>query len=71
MYEILYAKGIKDDFKPIPAYNREEILDKIERQLKEEPGRKTRNKKILEGLRAPWKVKGPLWELRVGEFRVF
>jgi mRNA-degrading endonuclease RelE of RelBE toxin-antitoxin system len=31
----------------------------------------TRNKKVIPGLIPPWKHEPPVWELRVGEFRVF
>ena len=31
----------------------------------------TRNKKILVGLTPPWEHQPPVWELRVGEYRVF
>ena len=36
-----------------------------------EPVRETRNKKILRGLTPPWECVGPIWELRVDEYRVF
>ena len=47
------------------------ILDKIEEQLTHEPTRETRNKKMLVGLAPPWEHVQPVWELRVGENRVF
>jgi hypothetical protein len=30
-----------------------------------------RNRKLLPGLRPPWEQELPVWELRVGEWRVF
>jgi len=43
----------------------------IEEQLRHEPTRNTRNKKMLVGLTPPWQMEGPVWELRIGKFRVF
>jgi len=34
------------------------------------PG-ETRNHKMLPGLQPPWDQELPIWELRVGEYRVF
>ena len=36
-----------------------------------EPDRQTRNRKILVGLVPPWEHIPPVWELRIGEYRVF
>jgi mRNA-degrading endonuclease RelE of RelBE toxin-antitoxin system len=46
-------------------------LDTIEVQLIHEPAKQTKNKKILIGLAPPWEHVAPVWELRVGDFRVF
>ena len=35
------------------------------------PGRETRNRKILAGLVPLWEHLPPVWELRIGEYRVF
>jgi hypothetical protein len=47
MYEIEYAEGVADDLANLRAYERKNILDSIEKQLKHEPTRETRNRKIL------------------------
>ncbi len=47
------------------------ILDQIEEQLTVQPTQKTRNKKLLPGLKPPWDQELPVWELRAGEYRVF
>ncbi len=47
------------------------MLDRIEVQLRYEPTRQTRNRKILVGLVPPWRHADPVWQLRVGEYRVF
>ena len=71
MYEIRYAEGVAGDLAEVRAYERARILDCIEEQLRHEPTRQARNKKILVGLAPPWEHVEPVWELRIGEHRVF
>jgi len=40
-------------------------------QLRGEPDVETRNRKQLASLVPPWTAEPPIWELRVGEYRVF
>ncbi len=47
------------------------IVDAMERQLAGEPDVPARDRKGLVALRPPWTGLEPVWELRVGEFRVF
>jgi mRNA-degrading endonuclease RelE of RelBE toxin-antitoxin system len=39
--------------------------------LTKKPTTPTRRKKLLEGLVSPWDALRPVWQLRVGDFRVF
>ena len=71
MFTIEYAKGVAEDLKSIRAYERTRILDGIDKQLLHEPSVQTRNRKILVGLIPPWEYIEPVWELRIGEYRVF
>ena len=71
MYEITYSDGLTDDLGSLTANERAEILDRVEVQLRYEPTRQTRNRKVLVGLVPPWDHVEPVWELRVGEYRVF
>lgn len=71
MFEIRFAEGVEDDLRKIRIYYRNQNLDAIEEQLAQEPGIKTRNRKFLENLIPPWQTVAPIWELRVGEYRVF
>jgi mRNA-degrading endonuclease RelE of RelBE toxin-antitoxin system len=71
MYEIEYAEDVVDDLANLRAYQRKQILDRIEVQLTHQPTQQTRNKKILVGLIPPWEYVEPVWELRIGEYRVF
>jgi len=71
VYEIEYAESVAEDLASLRAHERAGILDSIEKQLRHEPTRQTRNRKILFGLVPPWEDVQPVWELRVGEYRVF
>ena len=71
MFEIRFAESVEGDLRKIPAYYRNQILDSIEEQLAHEPETATRNRKLLENLTPPWQTVEPIWELRVGEYRVF
>jgi mRNA-degrading endonuclease RelE of RelBE toxin-antitoxin system len=71
MYGIEYAESVSDDLDALTTRDRKRILDKIEEQLQYNPTQETRNKKILPGLKPPWEHDEPVWELRVGKYRVF
>ncbi|HEV8718135.1 MAG TPA: type II toxin-antitoxin system RelE/ParE family toxin [Candidatus Binatia bacterium] len=71
MYRIEYAEGVADDLANLRAYDRKHILDRLEKQLKDEPTKKTRNRKPLPGLIPPWEYLEPVWELRIGAYRIF
>lgn len=71
MFIIEYAEGVAEDMVVLRAFERTELLDRIEEQLRHQPTQETRNKKMLPGLRPPWDAVLPVWELRVGEYRVF
>jgi mRNA-degrading endonuclease RelE of RelBE toxin-antitoxin system len=71
MYAIEYAEGVIDDLADMRAYERAKVLDRLEEQLTYEPTQQTRNRKILVGLVPPWEHIEPVWELRIGQYRVF
>ena len=71
MFDILYSDGMREDLDKVKTGTRKHILDKIEEQLQHEPAKETRNKKILVGLKPPWTQEEPVWQLKVGEYRVF
>ena len=71
MFEIRFAEGVEDDLRKIRIYYRNQILDAIEEQLAHEPETRTENRKLLENLIPPWQTVASIWELRVGEYRVF
>ena len=71
VYDIQFAKDAEDDLKKLAAFHRNTILDAIERTLASEPSQPSRNRKVMVGLVPPWTAEPPIWELRVGEYRVF
>jgi mRNA-degrading endonuclease RelE of RelBE toxin-antitoxin system len=71
MYGVVYATGVAEDLAGLRAFERARLLDQIEEQLTGQPTQETRNKKLLPGLKPPWDQELPVWELRVGEYRVF
>jgi mRNA-degrading endonuclease RelE of RelBE toxin-antitoxin system len=71
VYEILFSEGMAGDLRYMDAGQRAKILDRIEAQLRHDPTRQTRNRKMLAGLVPPWEHREPVWELRIGEHRVF
>lgn len=71
MFLIEYVEGVADDLAPVRPFYRNQVLDRIEEELTHQPTTVTRNKKILVGLTPPWEHQPPVWELRVGEYRVF
>jgi mRNA-degrading endonuclease RelE of RelBE toxin-antitoxin system len=71
VYQIAYSISVADDLKALGAPERSHILEEIDVQLIHEPLRGTRNRKILVGLVPPWEHVPPVWELRIGEYRVF
>lgn len=59
------------ELKAIKVYHRRQITLAIEEQLPHQPLVQTRNRKSLENPPATFEHELPLWELRIGSFRVF
>jgi addiction module RelE/StbE family toxin len=71
MFEIEYAESVEQDLLRLRAYHRKAILDAVDKSLAHEPLVETRRRKPLPGLTPPWEHVPPVWQLRVGEYRVF
>ena len=71
MYDVRYAEDVANDLKRLRAAQRTQIFDSIEAQLTYQPTEQTRNRKILVGLVPPWEHEEPVWQLSIGQFRVF
>ena len=59
------------DLEKLDAHGRRRLLDAVETQLLVQPTTPTRNRKLLVSLIPPWTAEPPIWELRVGEYRIF
>jgi mRNA-degrading endonuclease RelE of RelBE toxin-antitoxin system len=71
VFAIRFAEGVEEDLRKTRIYYRNGILDGIEEQLAHEPDTRTKNRKLLENLIPPRQTVTPVWELRVGEYRIF
>jgi mRNA-degrading endonuclease RelE of RelBE toxin-antitoxin system len=71
MYEIRFAGDVEVDLARIPVYYRRQIMDAMEKQLAHTPDTPTRNRKLLSNLVPPGEFVRPVWELRIGDGRVF
>lgn len=70
-FPIVVAEGVKEDLKGLRAYDWQLVLDTIERQLTHTPNVATTQRKLLHHLMPPFEAIPPIWQLRVGAFRVF
>jgi mRNA-degrading endonuclease RelE of RelBE toxin-antitoxin system len=70
-FDIEIADLAADELRGIRAFDRQRILDEIHSQLENQPTLVTRNRKRLDGVVPGFEHVPPIWELRVGEFRVF
>ena len=71
MFAIEIHEDALAELEKLRAFHRNRILDDIEEQLAHEPCKLTRRRKILESVEPPWDQVGPVWQLRVGDYRVF
>ena len=71
VYGIQFARTAERELGAIRAYDGRRILATIDLQLAHHPAVPTRNRKMLEGVRPTFAAVPPVWELRVGEYRVF
>ena len=71
VYEVALVEGAVQELAALKAFDRNRLLEAIEDQLQNEPAVETRNRKKLFGLIPPFEAVLPVWELRVGDFRLF
>jgi mRNA-degrading endonuclease RelE of RelBE toxin-antitoxin system len=60
-----------DELKAIKPFHRRRIIDAIDRQLADQPNVETKDRKMLTGLQPDFEHDPPVWELRVGQYRVY
>lgn len=71
MYEVRLSESAAEELDRLRAYDRRPILQAIEQQLSRAPDVPTRTKKMLKNLTPPFPAIPPIWQLRVGEYRIF
>ena len=71
VFEIEFARSVEKDLSGFRAFDRNRILKAIEEQLSREPCVETRNRKALVNLIPPFEAVPPVWELRIGDYRIF
>lgn len=70
-YEIIFDDLAAEEVAALRAYDRKGLLDAIEEQLRHQPTTLTRRRKPLPTLSPSFHHVPPIWQIRVGEFRVF
>lgn len=71
MYDIQIVPAALKELKEIPIFYKRLIEQAIDTQLPYTPVQETKNRKCLKSLTAGFEFEEPLWELRVGEWRIF
>ena len=71
MYTIEVAASAEKELRALRPFDQKAVIAAIEGQLTTEPAVETRNRKELVNLVPPFEATPPVWELRVGKFRVF
>jgi mRNA-degrading endonuclease RelE of RelBE toxin-antitoxin system len=71
LFTVFYDEGAEDDLRRLRAHEVSRIMDEVDGQLGMAPATAGRRKKRLEGIDPPWDAVRPVWQLRVGDFRVF
>jgi mRNA-degrading endonuclease RelE of RelBE toxin-antitoxin system len=70
-YEIFVHELAVQELASIRPFDRRRIITEIREQLTDQPGVPTRRRKCLVDLAPTFEYEPPIWELRVGVFRVF
>jgi mRNA-degrading endonuclease RelE of RelBE toxin-antitoxin system len=71
VYAIVFVEEAVSEIKHQRPAVRARILDEIEAQLSHGPAVETRRRRMLAGLEPPWEQIRPVWQLRLGDWRVF
>ena len=71
VYQVEYESIAEQELAAIGPFYGRQIAATIAGQLTTEPTVASRSRKKVEGLKPPFKALPPVWELRVGEYRVF
>jgi mRNA-degrading endonuclease RelE of RelBE toxin-antitoxin system len=70
MHAIRYEERTHAELAKLRPFNRKRVFDEVEDQLSVEPALPSRRRKKLTGVIPPWEQVRPVWQLRVGDFRI-
>ncbi|MFM9963510.1 MAG: type II toxin-antitoxin system RelE family toxin [Planctomycetaceae bacterium] len=70
-FDLIIAPSALRELNSFKSFMRRQIRDAIDQQLPFEPDKATRNRKMLSAEQADFDFTPPLWELRVGDHRIF
>jgi mRNA-degrading endonuclease RelE of RelBE toxin-antitoxin system len=70
-YTIELANIAYDELQAIQVFYRRQITHAIDEQLTKMPTSETKNRKLLTGIQPQFEHDPPVWELRVGAYRVY
>jgi mRNA-degrading endonuclease RelE of RelBE toxin-antitoxin system len=70
-YAIDIVDVARDELQAVRVFDRRRISQAIDAQLVHEPTKETKNRKPLGGVEPNFAHEPPVWELRVGEYRVY
>jgi mRNA-degrading endonuclease RelE of RelBE toxin-antitoxin system len=70
-YTIVIRDVAYDELQAIKPFYRMRIIDAIDEQLAHQPNVETKNRKLLAGFQPDFEHDDPVWELRVGQHRVY
>jgi mRNA-degrading endonuclease RelE of RelBE toxin-antitoxin system len=70
-YNVIVHVPAIEEIARLRAFEQRQIIAAIEEQLTHEPTKETRRRKCLVGLIPRFAHVLPIWELRVGNYRVF
>jgi mRNA-degrading endonuclease RelE of RelBE toxin-antitoxin system len=70
-FDVVIHELAVQELDEVRPFDRRKILASIREQLIQQPLEPTRNRKILADVRPSFEFVPPVWELRVGTFRVF
>jgi len=70
-YEVEISATAVAELKTVRPFEQRRIVDEIADQLSTQPDVSSRNRKCLNNATPSFECVLPIWELRIGEFRVF
>jgi mRNA-degrading endonuclease RelE of RelBE toxin-antitoxin system len=70
-YEIVVHELAVGELESLRTFDQRRLIAEIRQQLTDQPGVATRRRKCLVDLSPSFEHEAPVWQLRVGDFRVF